>query len=167
MPFDSSAPLDSRRAIIRRNPDNIDEVEMIEAAWGSNPRFSGGARYRFIRAEGNRFPIQRCLIPASEFHISAGGEEYRVTLDDGNFFYLAGIYEPAMADWAVCYRVITVVANPEVGRYQERHDALIHRWQVMQWLDHSINEAELLVTPPVRTFRVEKLVKDKQPARAR
>jgi hypothetical protein len=39
-PFDSDAPLGSRRAIIRRNPDNVQEVEMVEATWGSNPRFS-------------------------------------------------------------------------------------------------------------------------------
>ncbi|MBV5325892.1 MAG: hypothetical protein J0626_11875, partial [Rhodospirillaceae bacterium] len=34
-PFDSNAPLGERRAIIRRNPDDAQEIEMIEAAWGS------------------------------------------------------------------------------------------------------------------------------------
>ena len=40
---------------------------MIEAAWGSNPRFSDGVSYEFIRSEGRQFPGNRCLVPASEF----------------------------------------------------------------------------------------------------
>src|SRR3546814_5224787 len=66
-PFDSNAPLGSRRAIIRRNPNDASEIEMVEAAWGSNPRFSDGASFRFVRSEGRTFPSHRCLVPASEF----------------------------------------------------------------------------------------------------
>lgn len=156
-PFDSEAPLGSRRAIIRRNPDDATEIEMIEATWGSDPRFSGGDSYRFVRAEGRTFPSHRCLIPAGEFHMMVGEKRYRVTLDSGNHFYLAGIWEPAMADWPVCYRVITVGANPDVARFQERHGAIIHRRQVMQWLDHIVPEVDLLETPPARTLIVEEI----------
>lgn len=156
-PFDSDAPLGSRRAIIRRNPDKVDEVEMVEATWGSNPRFSGGASFRFVRSEGQVFPSHRCLVPASEFHMGVGDKRFRVTLDGGNFFYLAGIWEEAMADWPVCYRIITVVANEEVARQQDRHGAIIHRRQVMQWLDGTVPEADLLRTPPARSFNVEML----------
>ncbi|KAK0349673.1 hypothetical protein LTR94_032138, partial [Friedmanniomyces endolithicus] len=106
-PFDSEAPLGSRRAIIRRNPDDATEIEMIEATWGSDPRFAGGVAYRFVRSEGHTFPSHRCLIPASEFHMTVGEKRYRVTLDGGNHFYLAAIWEPAMADWPLSYRVIT------------------------------------------------------------
>lgn len=156
-PFDSDAPLDSRRPIIRRNPEDPQEIEMIEAVWGSNPRFSDGVSFRFVRSEGKTFPSHRCLIPASEFRMSVGDKTYRVTLDGGNFFYLAGIWEPAMGDWPVCYRIVTVAANPEVARYQERHGAIIHRRQVMQWLNHTAAETDLLETPPARTFIVELL----------
>lgn len=156
-PFDSDAPLGARRAIIRRNPDDASEIEMIEATWGSDPRFSGGDSYRFVRAEGRTFPTSRCLIPASEFHMSVGKKSYRVSLDDGNHFYLAGIWEPAMADWPLSYRVVTVPANPEVAPYQERHGAIIYRRQVKQWLDRTLAETDLLVTPPARTFAVEEV----------
>lgn len=155
--FDSDAPLGSRRAIIRRNPDNVDEVEMVEATWGSDPRFSDGTSYRFVRSEGRTFPSHRCLVPASEFVMAVSDRRYRVTLDGGNFFYLAAVWEPAMADWPLSYRIITVAANPEVSRYQERHGAIIQRRQVMQWLDHSVREAKLLETPPPRTFVVEEM----------
>jgi putative SOS response-associated peptidase YedK len=153
-PFDSDAPLGARRAIIRRNPDDAQEVEMVEATWGSNPRFSAGMAFRFVRAEGQTFPSYRCLVPASEFHIRDGEKTFRVTLDGGNFFYLAAIWEPAMGDWPLCYRVVTVAANPEVARYQERQGAIIHRRQVMQWLDLTVPEEKLLVTPPANSFVV-------------
>jgi putative SOS response-associated peptidase YedK len=156
-PFDSEAPLGSRRAIIRRNPADASEIEMVEATWGSDPRFSGGVAYRFVRSEGQTFPAHRCLIPASEFHMTVGEKRYRVTLDGGNHFYLAGIWEPAMADWPLCYRVITVPANPEVSRYQERHGAIIQRRQVMQWLDAQVSEIDLLVTPAAGAFVVEEI----------
>lgn len=156
-PFDAEAPTGAMRAIIRYDPDNRREKEMVEASWGSDPRFSTGVSYRFVRAEGRTFPSHRCLIPASEFQMTVGNRRYRVTLDDGNFFYLAGVWEPAMADWPLAFRIITVPANPEVSLYQERHGAIIQRRQVMRWLDATVPEADILVTPPARLFRVEEI----------
>lgn len=157
-PFDSNAPLGTRRAIIRRNPNDASEIEMVEAAWGSNPRFSDGASFRFVRSEGRTFPSHRCLVPASEFQMRVGEKGYRVTLNGGNHFYLAAIWETAMGEWPVSYCIITVPANPEVAQHQERHGAVIHRRQVMQWLDLTVPEADLIVTPPPRTFIVEEIV---------
>jgi hypothetical protein len=71
-PFDADEPLGSQRAIIRRNPEDPEEIEMVEARWGSNPRCSDGESYRFIRSEGKTFPSHRCLVPASGFHITVG-----------------------------------------------------------------------------------------------
>ena len=130
---------------------------MVEALWGSNPRFSDGITYRFVRSEGREFPRNRCLIAASEFRMRKGDKDYRVTLDSGNFFYLAAVWEPSLGDWPLCYRILTVEANPEVSRYQERHGAIIQRREVMQWLDGSVPEAELLVTPPAHFFTVQEL----------
>jgi len=154
-PFDSDAPDGTLRPIIRYKPDEPGKKEMVNARWGSNPRFSGGVEYRFVRSEGQTFPHQRCLMPASEFQMTVGKERYRVTLEDGNFFYLAGIWEPAMAGWPLAFRIITVAANPEVARYQDRHGAIIHRRQVMAWLDGTVPESDLLVTPPAHLFLVE------------
>jgi len=157
-PFDSDAPLGTRRAIIRRNPDDASEIEMVEAAWGSNPRFADGVSYRFVRSEGQTFLANRCLIAASEFQLSVGDKRYRVMLDSGNHFYLAAIGEPAMHDWPLSYRIVTVSANPEVAHYQERHGAIIQRRQVMQWLDRTAPDADLLVTPPPRTFLIDEIM---------
>lgn len=131
---------------------------MIEAAWGSNPRFSDGVSYDFIRSEGRTFPSHRCLVPASEFHIRNSEKKFRVRREDGNFFYLAAIWEPAMGEWPISYRILTVDANAEVMRYQERHGAIIGRGQVLQWLDCTVSEAELLVTPPANIFAIEEIL---------
>lgn len=63
-----------------------------------------------------------------------------------------------MGGWPVSYRIITVDANPEVMRYQERHGAIIQRRQVMQWLDHRVPEAELLATPTAHLFSIEEML---------
>jgi putative SOS response-associated peptidase YedK len=90
--------------------------------------------------------------------MKVGERRYKVTLDSGNFFYLAGIWEPNLDDAALpWYRIITVFANPEVERYQERHGAIIQRSEVMKWLDATVPTTELLVTPPRNFFFVEEL----------
>lgn len=157
IPFDSDAAEGTLRPIIRYKPDGSGKKEVVNAHWGSNPRFSAGIEYRFVRSEGQTFPSQRCLIPASEFRMKVGKKDYRVMLDDGNFFYLAGVWEPPMAGWPLAFRIITVAANAEVSRYQDRHGAVVLRRQVTDWLDDLVPENELLVTPPARMFVVEEL----------
>jgi putative SOS response-associated peptidase YedK len=154
-PFDLDAPEGSLRPIIRYKPGSPGGKEIVNAHWGSNPRFTDGVEFRFVRSEGKTFPSHRCLVPASEFQMRVGDKRYRVTLEDGNFFYLAGVWEPPMGDWPLAFRIITVAANPEVSHYQERHGAIILRRKVMDWLDAIVPESELLVTPPARTFLIE------------
>lgn len=153
-PFDPDAPLGDRRVIIRRNPEDTSEIEMVEAAWGSDPRFGGGVTYRFVRSEGQTFPSHRCLIPVSEFHMTVDDKRYWVSLENGEHFYLAGVWEPAMAEWPLSCRVVTVAANPEVARFQDRHGAIIRRSQVLQWLDGTVPVVDLVTTPPARTFLI-------------
>lgn len=157
VPFADDAPDGAMRAIVRRNPENVAEIEMVRAIWGSNTRFTDGVDYRFVRSEGRAFPVRRCLVPASEFHMGSGEKRYRATLEGGNFFYLAAIWEPPLGDFPLSYRIVTVDANADIAPYQSRHGAIIHRRQVMQWLDASLPESELLATPPPRTFAVEQI----------
>lgn len=156
-PLDSDAPTNSGRIIVRYKPGAPGTKEVVNARWGSDPRFSGGVGYRFVRSEGRTFPSNRCLVPVTDFQMTVGFKTYCAKRDDGNYFYLAGIWEPAMADWPLAFRIITVAANPEISRYQERHGAIIERRQVMDWLDGTVPEGELLVTPPAHVFLVEEV----------
>lgn len=152
--FDSNAPLGARRAIIRRYRD---EIEMVELAWGLKPKDPNERPFRFVRAEGRSFPSHRCLIPASEFHVTTEKRSYRFALEDGNWFYLAGIYRPATIDWPESYAVLMIEANPDVARFQDRQGAVLLRRQNMDWLDHRIPEAELLRPLPAWSFDVEEI----------
>ncbi|MDB5723899.1 MAG: hypothetical protein JWQ16_653 [Novosphingobium sp.] len=153
--FDSNASLGARRAIIRRYRD---EIEMVELAWGLKPKHIEERPFSFVRSEGRTFPSHRCLIPASEFHVTTDKKKsYRFTLEDGNWFYLAGIYRPATIDWPESYAILTIEANPDVARYQERQGAVLLRRQNMDWLDLNMPEAELLKPLPARSFDVEEI----------
>jgi putative SOS response-associated peptidase YedK len=166
-PFETGAPEDNLRPIVRYKPEEPGRPQMIKARWGSNPRFSDGVEFRFVRSEGKTFPNHRCLIPASEFQMKAGGKDYRAKLDDGNFFYLAGIWEPAIGDWPLSFRIITVAANAEVSKYQDRHGAIILRRQVRDWLDGTVPDSDILVTPPARIFDIEEIGGNKRRKKTR
>lgn len=62
--FQSDAPLDERRVIIRRHDG---DVEMVELPWGLRPRDGDARAVNVVRSEGRTFPTRRCLVPASEF----------------------------------------------------------------------------------------------------
>lgn len=156
-PFDPDAPGATERALVRRNPEDMSEIEMVKAVWGSDPRFSDGINYRFVRAEGRAFPARRCLIPASEFRMGTGDHRYRVTLDSGNFFYLAAIWDPPLADWPLSYRILTIPAGADIIPYQSRHGVIIQRRDVMHWLDGTLSNEELFAEPPRHSFLVEGL----------
>jgi len=138
-------------------PDGSGKQELINARWGSNPRFSDGVEYRFVRSEGKTFPTNRCLVPVSNFRMKVGPKHYRVTREDGNHFYLAGSWEPSLANWPLSFRIITVASNSDVERYQDRHGAMIERRQVMDWLADKVPAYELLATPPPNLFSVKEV----------
>lgn len=158
-PFDSDAPAGVMRPIIRRDPDDAESLDIIEGVWGANPRFADGNDSRFIRSEGRTFPSHRCLVPMSEFHMKIGTKNYRVMLETGQHFYVAGIWEPPMGTESELpfFKTITVAANPEVVRYQQRQGAIIYPRQVMQWLEGVVPVEDLVVTPPKNTFLVEEI----------
>jgi putative SOS response-associated peptidase YedK len=156
-PFESEAPLGSRRAIIRRNPDNVQEIEMIEATWGMHLGEDGAKPFKFLRSEGKQFRTHRCLVPASEFQVKNGDRRFRVTLEDGNFFYLAGMWQPPVGDRPTSFAIVTIEANPDVFFYQERQGAVLLRRQNMAWLDLTVPQDELLVALPPRSFAIEEI----------
>src|SRR3546814_15877995 len=59
-PFDPDAPGGGVTTLVRRNPADMSKTEMVEAIWGSDPRFSDGSNSHFVRTEGRAFPARRC-----------------------------------------------------------------------------------------------------------
>ncbi len=155
-PFESDAPLGSRKAIIRRNPQS-GKPQVIDAAWGLDGVEPDDKPRKFIRAEGRSFPHQRCLVPASEFQVTNGERKFRVMLEDGNFFYLAGVWRPSFGEKDISYAIITIEANPDIFFYQERQGAVLLRRQNMAWLDLTLPEDELLRALPARSYQIEEV----------
>ena len=154
--LDQDAPHGSSRAIIRRDAAD-GKPELVELRWGLRPSERGGRPFRFIRSEGKVFPSHRCLIPASEFHVTRDDRRFRFFLGEGNWFYLAGIWRPAQHDWPASFAILTVEACPEVAHYQERQGAIILRNRHLQWLDLSSPEDEQLVPLQPRLLDVEEI----------
>lgn len=153
-PFDLDAPLGQRRAIIRRDGKG---VEMVEASWGLRPGPNVDRPYTVVRAEGRTVSSHRCLVPASEFRLRSQGRAFRFTLADGDWFYFAGIWRPAKADWPEAYAILTVEANADVAPYHDRQMAVLQRSQRLDWLDGLVAEDALLRPLPAASFRVKEV----------
>src|SRR3546814_19367844 len=130
---------------------------MVEAVCVSDPRFSDGINDRFVRSEGRAFIKRRCLIPASEFRMGTGDHRYRVTLDSGNFFYLAAVWDPPLADWPLSYRILTIPAGADVIPYQSTHGVIIQRPDPNHLLHASLPPPTLFQEPPRHHLSVDPL----------
>lgn len=140
-------------AVIRRGRDG--KSEMVNLIGGLEPAWPDERPFEAVRVEGRTFPANRCLVPASEFFHRRKGRVYRFTRVDGDWFYLAGIWRPAMPRWPSAYAALTIAANDDVAPYAERQMVVIPRGRQMEWLDHSTPENDILVPLPSPTFKTE------------
>ncbi|ANL51071.1 hypothetical protein AMC87_PD00949 (plasmid) [Rhizobium phaseoli] len=147
--FQSDAPLDERRVVIRRHDG---DVEMVELPWGLRARDGGPRAVNVARSEGRTFPTHRCLVPASEFR----HKSFSLSLANGDWFYFAGIWRPACEDWPEAYAILTIEANADIAPIHDRQMAVLTRDQRMAWLDGLVPEEEILRPLPAGTFRVKR-----------
>ncbi|MGO7042202.1 SOS response-associated peptidase family protein [Rhizobium acaciae] len=152
--FQSDAPLDERRVIIRRHEG---DVEMVELPWGLRPLDGGPRAVNVVRSEGRTFPTNRCLVPASEFCHRSRGKNFKFSLANGDWFYFAGIWRQASNGWPEAYAILTIEANADIAPYHDRQMVVLTRDQRMDWLDGLLPEDEILRPLPASTFRVKPL----------
>jgi putative SOS response-associated peptidase YedK len=147
--FQSDAPLDERRVIIRRHDG---DVEMVELPWGLRPRDGRPRAVTVLRSEGRAFPTHRCLVPASEFR----HRTFSFSLANGDWFYFAGIWRPATEDWPEAYAILTVEANADLAPFRHRQMAVLTRDDRLAWLDGLVPQGEILRPLSAGTFRVKR-----------
>lgn len=145
--FQSDAPLDERRVIIRRHDG---DVEMVELPWGLRPRDGDARVVNVVRSEGRTFATHRCLVPASDFR----HRTFSFSLASGDWFYFAGIWRPAIEDWPEAYAILTIEANADLAPLHDRQMAVLTRDQRLAWLDGLVPEDKILRPLPAGTFRV-------------
>ncbi len=80
------------------------------------PGSGDGISYRFCSRRGQD-SSQLVGAPDRRIGIPDDGWQAEIPRDARwrQFLHLAGVWEPAMADWPLCYRIVTVAANPEVA----------------------------------------------------
>ncbi|MGR9426292.1 SOS response-associated peptidase family protein [Rhizobium leguminosarum] len=152
--FNSDAPLDELRVIIRRDGG---DVEMVKLPWGLQPREPGGRPFTVVRTEGRTFSSYRCLVPASEFRHRSQGKHYSFALANGDWFYFAGIWRPATREWPEAYAILTTMANDDVAPHHDRQMVVLRRDQRLAWLDLTEPEEELLRPLPAGSLSVSRL----------
>src|SRR6267378_6336479 len=105
-----------RAPVIRRLEDGINEFS--ELRWGFPPARPKGPPVINFRSEGRRFPVGRCLVPASHFLSSPvrnrqrqSGNSRRPARD---WFCFAGLWRPMAAD-GEAFTLLTTEPSPDIA----------------------------------------------------
>lgn len=124
--------------------------EQVQLRWGLRPIEPGGKQISLLRAEG-RIITGRCLIIANEFMLRPGtlpgNKRRRVEMkSSAPFFCFAGTWRNATSDWPASFAGLTVEAYPDIAPFQDRHMAIVHEDDWMDWLQGE-RSAESILRP--------------------
>src|SRR5690349_14484946 len=111
--------------VIRRLEDGTNEF--AELRWGFPPARPKGAPVINFRSEGRRFPVGRCLVPASHFYEFTGTRspkgKWKFTKSGEAWFCFAGLWRPMPDGSGQAFTLLTVEPGPDVAPIQ------IGRWR--------------------------------------
>jgi putative SOS response-associated peptidase YedK len=156
-PRDDIWPTD-RAPVIRRLEDGTNEF--TELRWGFPPGRPKGAPVINFRSEKRRFPVGRCLVPASHFFEFTGKKspktKWKFTKVGEPWFCFAGLWRP-MPDGAAAFTLLTTEPGPDVTPIHDRQMVVLDRSDWSAWLEHTGNEGELLRALPEGALAVEQV----------
>jgi putative SOS response-associated peptidase YedK len=115
-PRDDIWPTD-RAPVIRRLEDGTNEFS--ELRWGFSPARPKGPPVINFRSEGRRFPVGRCLVPASHFFEFTGTKspkmKWKFTKAGEDWFCFAGLWRPMPAG-GEAFTLLTTEPSPRMSR---------------------------------------------------
>jgi putative SOS response-associated peptidase YedK len=156
-PRDDIWPTDPGPVIRRRD----DGVELVQLRWGFPPARPKGAPVINFRSEGRRFPVGRCLVPASHFYEFTGTRspkgKWKFTKSGEAWFCFAGLWRPMPDGSGQAFTLLTVEPGPDVAPIHDRQMAILERDEWLAWLDLSRPERELLKPLPAASLEVEQV----------
>ena len=162
------APLDSIRitdpnAIIRAAADEPAAAELVIRRW-SWPGPTGKPVYNY-RSEGRDFAKGRCLVVADGFYEFTAPADPRAKRKDKwlftrpgeDWFCIAGLWrrDPQVGE---AYTLLTTEPGPDVAPYHSRQIVVLERADWARWLDAAVPAAELLVSLPPGSLKVERVL---------
>jgi putative SOS response-associated peptidase YedK len=145
--------------VIRRLEDGTNEFAQLR--WGFPPARPKGAPIINFRSEGRRFPVGRCLVPASHFYEFTGTgsptTKWRFTRAGEDWFCFAGLWRPLPNGSGDAFTILTTAPGPDVAPIHDRQVVVLDRADWLAWLDVTGPEAELLKPLPAGSLVVEQV----------
>ena len=154
LPRDDIWPTD-RAPVVRRLEDGTNEFSEIR--WGFPGRLKAPPVINF-RSEGRRFPVDRCLVPASHFFEFTGTKssktKWKFTKVGEDWFCFAGLWRP-MPQGGEAFTLLTTEPGPGIAPIHDRQMVILERSHWSAWLEQTTNVAELLRALPAGSLNVE------------
>ena len=155
-PRDDIWPTDTA-PVIRQTADGH---EFAQLRWGFPPARPKGAPVINFRSENRRFPVGRCLIPATHFFEFTGSKspktKWKFTKVGDDWFCFAGLWRP-MPDGGAAFTLLTTDPGPDVAPIHARQMVMLNRSDWSAWLDLTRPEGELLRPLPPGSLYVEQI----------
>lgn len=170
-PRDDIWPTD-KAPVIRRLEDGTNEF--TELRWGFPPAQPKRPPVINFRSEGRRFPVGRCLVPASFFYEFTGTKspksKWKFTKVGEPWFCFAGLWRPMLAersanasrdasqpDGGAAFTLLTTDPSSDVAPIHDRQMVILERADWSAWLEQRGNEADLLRALPPGSLTVEQV----------
>jgi putative SOS response-associated peptidase YedK len=104
--------------------------EFIQLRWGFPPTKSKGPPIINFRSEKRRFPVGRCLVPASHFYEFTGKKspktKWKFTKAGEDWFCFAGLWRP-MPGGRDAFTLLTTEPGPDVEPIHDRQMVILNR----------------------------------------
>jgi putative SOS response-associated peptidase YedK len=135
-----------------------------ELRWGFPPAQPKRPPVINFRSEGRRFPVGRCLVPASFFYEFTGTKspksKWKFTKVGEPWFCFAGLWRPMPAG-GEAFTLLTTDPSPDVAPIHDRQMVILERANWSAWLQETGNEKgnekELLRALPAGSLEVEQV----------
>jgi putative SOS response-associated peptidase YedK len=145
--------------VIRRHDDGSNEFVVLR--WGFPAGRPKGAPVINFRSEGRRFPVGRCLVPASHFFEFTGKttpkSKWKFTKASEEWFCFAGLWRPMPDGAGDAFTLLTTAPGPDVAPIHDRQMIVLERDGWAAWLGLTKPEAALLRPLPAGALRVEQV----------
>ena len=157
-PRDDIWPTDAA-PVIRRLADGSNAFAQLR--WGFPPARPKAGPVINFRSEGRRFPVGRCLVPASHFFEFTGAKspksKWKFTKRDDDWFCFAGLWRPMPDGTGAAFTLLTTEPGPDVAAIHDRQMVVLDRADWRTWLELSRPEAELLRPLSAGSLAVERV----------
>jgi putative SOS response-associated peptidase YedK len=134
--------------------------EFAELRWGFPPARPKGPPVINFRSEGRRFPVGRCLVPASHFFEFTGTKspkaKWKFTKVGEDWFCFAGLWRP-IPQGGEAFTLLTSEPGPDVAPIHDRQMVILDQSDWSAWLELTGDEAELLRALPAGSLKVEQV----------